>query len=65
MLSPDSRAHRARRQAETPLSVLCRFPGPALSENIDYVPISFDDYKALARDRRDIAFDPAHPYKVL
>src|SRR3954471_22498799 len=30
MVSPDSRAHRARRQAETPLSVLCRFPEPAL-----------------------------------
>src|SRR5947209_18012667 len=31
MVSPDSRAHRARRQAETPLSALCRFPEPALS----------------------------------
>src|ERR1700704_353057 len=31
MVSPDSRAYRARRQAETPLSVLCRFPGPALT----------------------------------
>jgi HK97 family phage prohead protease len=30
MLSPDSRAYRARRQAETPLSVLCRIPEPAL-----------------------------------
>src|SRR4051812_41920836 len=30
MVSPDSRAHRARRQAETPLSALCRFPEPAL-----------------------------------
>src|SRR4051812_13391010 len=30
MVSPDSRAHRARRQAETPLNVLCRFPEPAL-----------------------------------
>src|SRR5436305_14245530 len=30
MVSPDSRAYRARRQAETPLSVLCRFPEPAL-----------------------------------
>src|SRR5882724_5908379 len=34
------------------------------ADNIDYVPISFDDYKALARDRLDIAFDPAHPYKL-
>jgi len=32
MVSPDSRAYRARRQAETPLSVLCRFPEPALSD---------------------------------
>jgi hypothetical protein len=28
------RAQRARRQAETPLSVLCRFPGPALTLRI-------------------------------
>ena len=32
--------------------------------NIDYVPISFADYKALARVRLGIAFDPAHPYKL-
>ncbi|MBX9661565.1 MAG: hypothetical protein K2X00_23645 [Nitrospiraceae bacterium] len=31
MVSPDSRAQRARRQTETPLIVLCGFPGPALS----------------------------------
>ena len=31
MVSPDSRAHRARRQAETPLSALCSFPKPALT----------------------------------
>ncbi|WP_247387173.1 MULTISPECIES: hypothetical protein, partial [unclassified Bradyrhizobium] len=30
IVSPDSRAYRARRQAETPLNVLCRFPEPAL-----------------------------------
>jgi hypothetical protein len=30
MVSPDSRAYRARRQAETPLIVLFRFPEPAL-----------------------------------
>jgi hypothetical protein len=30
MVSPDSRAQRARCQAEIPLIVLCRFPGPAL-----------------------------------
>jgi len=33
MVSPDSRDYRARRQAETPLSVLCRFPEPALTVN--------------------------------
>jgi hypothetical protein len=32
MVSPDSRAYRARRQAETPLIVLFRFPGPALAK---------------------------------
>jgi hypothetical protein len=31
MLSPDSQAYRARRQAETPLSVLCRIPEPPLT----------------------------------
>jgi hypothetical protein len=31
MLSTDSQAQRARRQEEIPLSVLCRFPGPALT----------------------------------
>ena len=30
MASPDPRAHRARRQVETPLSLSYRFPGPAL-----------------------------------
>src|SRR2546430_10380192 len=30
MVSPDSRDYRARRQAETPLIVLFRFPEPAL-----------------------------------
>ena len=30
IIAPDSRAYRARRQAETPLSVLCSFPEPAL-----------------------------------
>jgi hypothetical protein len=31
-VSPDSRANLARRQAEIPLIVLCRFPEPALTE---------------------------------
>jgi hypothetical protein len=30
MISPDSRAQRARCQAEIPPIALCRFPGPAL-----------------------------------
>jgi hypothetical protein len=30
MVSPDSRDKLARRQAETPLIALCRFPRPAL-----------------------------------
>ena len=34
------------------------------ARNIEYVPISFADYKALARARLGIAFDPAHPYKL-
>jgi hypothetical protein len=34
------------------------------ASNIDYVPISFRDYKALVRSRLAIAFDPADPYKL-
>jgi hypothetical protein len=34
------------------------------ADNVDTVPISFHDYKALVRDRLGIAFDPAHPYKL-
>jgi hypothetical protein len=34
------------------------------ASNIDYVHISFDDYKALARNRLGIKFDPVHPYKL-
>jgi hypothetical protein len=34
MVFPDSRANLARRQAETPLSALCRFPGPALRNGL-------------------------------
>jgi hypothetical protein len=32
--------------------------------NIDYVPISFEAYKALVRSRLGIAFDPGDPYKL-
>ena len=35
IVSPDSRANLARRQAETPLSVLCRFLRPALLTTLD------------------------------
>ena len=34
------------------------------ASNIDYVPISFDDYKALVRARLGITFDPVHPHKL-
>jgi hypothetical protein len=34
MVSPDPQANLARRQAETPLIALCRFPGPALNINL-------------------------------
>ena len=32
--------------------------------NVDYVHLSFEDYKALIRDRLRIAFDPSDPYKL-
>ena len=32
--------------------------------NVDYVHLSFDDYKALVRERLSIAFDPPAPYKL-
>jgi hypothetical protein len=35
MVSPDSRDKLARRQAETPLIALCRFPRPALQSDQD------------------------------
>ena len=34
------------------------------ADNIDFVPIGFDDYKGLVRERLKIAFDPAQPYKL-
>ena len=34
------------------------------ASNIEYVPISFQDYKALVRARLGINFDPDDPYKV-
>lgn len=34
------------------------------ADNVDYVHLSFGDYKALARERLGIAFDPADPYKL-
>jgi hypothetical protein len=44
MVSPDSRAYRARRQAETPLSVLCRFPEPALFYRLSFTQ-SFGQFR--------------------
>jgi hypothetical protein len=32
--------------------------------NVDYVHLSFDDYKALVRERLRVAFDPPDPYKL-
>lgn len=34
------------------------------ADNIDFLPISFDDYKALVRERLNVAFDPIAPYKL-
>jgi hypothetical protein len=34
------------------------------ADNIDYVPMQFDDYKALVCNRLNIAFDPVRPYKL-
>lgn len=34
------------------------------ADNIDYVHLSFDDYKALVRERLGNAFDPPDPYKL-
>jgi uncharacterized protein DUF6625 len=34
------------------------------ASNIDYVPIGFDDYEALARARLGITYDPVDPYKL-
>ena len=31
---------------------------------MSFVPISFDDFKGLVRERLKIAFDPAQPYKL-
>ncbi len=34
------------------------------ADNVDYVHLSFDDYKALVRERLGVAFDPPAPYKL-
>lgn len=34
------------------------------ADNIDYTHLSFDDYKALVRQRLGIAFNPSDPYKL-
>jgi len=34
------------------------------ADNVDYVHLSFDDYKALVRERLGITFDPPDPYKL-
>jgi hypothetical protein len=35
-----------------------------VASNIEYIPMSFAAYKALARDRLAINFDPDHPHKL-
>jgi hypothetical protein len=35
-----------------------------LAENVDYVHLAFNDYKALARERLGVEFDPPEPYKL-
>jgi hypothetical protein len=34
------------------------------ADNVEYVHLGFDDYKALARERLGIKFDPPDPYKL-
>jgi len=34
------------------------------ADNVEFVHLSFDDYKALVRERLSIAFDPPTPYKL-
>jgi hypothetical protein len=34
------------------------------ADNVDIVHVSFDDYKAMARERLGVAFDPADRYKI-
>src|SRR4051812_44063659 len=41
----------------------CGQPGNR-STNVELVAIGFDAYKALARKRLGVAFDPVHPYKL-
>jgi hypothetical protein len=51
------RPQRARRQAETPLIVLCRFPGPALQ--VEYRPV-FNERKKAIRRNVQIIQHPKH-----
>ena len=34
------------------------------ADNVDFVHLSFDDYKALVRERLRVAFNPPNPYKL-
>src|SRR3978361_901771 len=52
MVSPDSRAYRARRQAETPLSALCRFPDPSPCEALGGAGCGFYAWLARRRSQR-------------
>ncbi len=53
MVSPDSRAYRARRQAETPLSVLFKFASPALKA-IQLHPMLDDFWKSKQPDLEEV-----------
>src|SRR4051812_49061508 len=57
MVAPDSRPQRARRQAEIPLIVLCRFPRPALT--LPLITALFRLDEPLQKDRRS----PSHNLK--
>ena len=51
IVSPDSRANLARRQAETPLIALCRFPEPALCADRLDIHRSRQLHPLIGRDR--------------
>ena len=63
IVSPDLRVKRARCQAETPLIVLCRFPGPPLNLAQWFGINSRVAYK-FALDYNDFAIFVVDDYRV-